>query len=95
MSFSTRPQAAPSRAVIEPYQITTIRAVEECSNIGEILMRMYTPAVTIVLECYRLDTGVGPAIAALYHTFSPIWADLAEAARIKLREISYTRSRFI
>lgn len=39
-----------------------------------------TPATTIVLECSRADTGVGPSMAAGSHGWRPNWADLPVAA---------------
>lgn len=41
-----------------------------------------TPAVTIVAECRRAETGVGPSIASGNHECNPICADLPTAARI-------------
>lgn len=40
------------------------------------------PATTIVLECNRADTGVGPSIADGSHGWRPNWADFPVAARI-------------
>lgn len=40
------------------------------------------PATTIVLECRRAETGVGPSIAAGSHGCSPNWADFPAAAKI-------------
>lgn len=38
------------------------------------------PATTIVLECSRAETGVGPSIAEGSHGCRPNWADLPVAA---------------
>lgn len=38
------------------------------------------PATTIVLECNRAETGVGPSIAEGNHGCSPNWADFPVAA---------------
>lgn len=38
------------------------------------------PATTIVLECSRAETGVGPSIAEGSHGCSPNWADFPVAA---------------
>lgn len=40
-----------------------VRAVWLFSSRGLIRMRRKMPATTIVLECKRADTGVGPSIA--------------------------------
>lgn len=40
------------------------------------------PATTMVLECSRADTGVGPSMADGSHGCSPNWADFPVAARI-------------
>lgn len=42
-----------------------------------------TPATTIVLECKREETGVGPSIAAGSHGWSPNCADFPAAAMIR------------
>ena len=62
---------------------------------GENLINKYTPAVTIVDECNRLDTGVGPAIAAANQVCKEICADLALAATIKVKDNNNTKSAFI
>ena len=41
------------------------------------------PATTMVLECSRADTGVGPSIAEGSQGCSPNWADLPVAAIIR------------
>ena len=40
------------------------------------------PATTMVLECRRAETGVGPSIAAGSQGWRPNWADLPVAARM-------------
>lgn len=40
------------------------------------------PATTIVLECSRAETGVGPSMADGSHGCRPNWADFPVAARI-------------
>ena len=49
----------------------------------------------MVEECKRLETGVGPAIAAANQVCKPIWADLALAAIIKPTAISNIKSGLI
>lgn len=41
------------------------------------------PATTIVLECRRAETGVGPSMAEGSQGWSPNWADFPVAARIR------------
>lgn len=41
------------------------------------------PATTMVLECSRADTGVGPSMAAGSQGCRPNWADLPAAARMR------------
>lgn len=41
------------------------------------------PATTIVLECSRAETGVGPSMAEGSQGWRPNWADLPVAARSK------------
>lgn len=43
------------------------------------------PATTIVLECSRADTGVGPSMAEGSHGWRPNWADFPVAARTRPR----------
>src|SRR5919106_6648158 len=50
----------PTIATAGPNQLTD-------SNDGASRTRMYAPAATIVAECSRADTGVGPAIAEKSH----------------------------
>lgn len=40
------------------------------------------PATTMVLECSRAETGVGPSMAAGSHGWRPNWADFPVAARM-------------
>jgi len=40
------------------------------------------PATTIVLECSKAETGVGPSMAAGSQGCRPNWADFPVAARI-------------
>ena len=50
---------------------------------GWVRINRKIPATTIVLECRRADTGVGPSIAAGSQGCRPNWADLPVAARIR------------
>lgn len=51
------------------------------------------PATTMVLECSRADTGVGPSIAEGSQGWSPNWADLPVAAMTRPRS-GNVRSKF-
>jgi len=46
-------------------------------------MRRKIQATTIVLECSRAETGVGPSMAAGSHGSRPNWADFPVAARMR------------
>lgn len=63
MSFWVRAQVAVNRVVIAPRQRQMVRTVWLFSSMGLIRMRRKIPATTIVLECSRAETGVGPSIA--------------------------------
>lgn len=52
---------------IAPRQRQIVKAVEFCEMRGCTRMRRKMPATTIVLECNRADTGVGPSIAEASH----------------------------
>ena len=58
---------AVNSVVKAPKQRHRVRAVWLCSNRGLIRTRRKIPATTIVLECSRAETGVGPSIAAGSH----------------------------
>lgn len=51
-------------------------SISGCSRISRKI-----PATTIVLECSRADTGVGPSIAEGNQGCRPNWADFPVAAR--------------
>lgn len=67
ISFCVRAQAAVKRVVSAPRQRQVVRAVWLFCIIGWRRIRRKIPATTIVLECNRADTGVGPSIAAGSH----------------------------
>ena len=50
-------------AVSPPIRATTFKLCGADSKTGYSLATIYTPAATIVEECKRADTGVGPAMA--------------------------------
>ena len=85
---------APSKAPKLPNQTIIIKELELNSKIGLILINKKTPAVTMVDECYKADTLVGPSIAFVYQVCSPIIADLAAAAPIKQIQKINNRSPF-
>ena len=63
ISFWVRAQVAVNRVVKEPKHKHSVRAVGLFSIKGLVRMRRKMPATTIVLECSRAETGVGPSIA--------------------------------
>jgi len=61
-------------------------------------MSKKTPATTIVLECNRAETGVGPSMAEGSHGCSPNWADFPVAASsspVSGRVVSFKLSKKI
>lgn len=80
MSFCVSAQVAVNRVVRAPrhrqmVRISWLFSIRGCSRISRKM-----PATTIVLECSRADTGVGPSIADGSHGCSPNWADFPVAA---------------
>ena len=63
MSFWVRAQVAVNKVVRAPRHRQVVRAVWLSSIKGLIRIRRKIPATTMVLECSRADTGVGPSIA--------------------------------
>ena len=63
ISFWVKAQVAVNKVVRAPRQRQVVRAVWLFSIKGLIRMRRKIPATTIVLECSRADTGVGPSMA--------------------------------
>lgn len=53
------------------------------------------PATTIVLECSRAETGVGPSMAEGSHGCNPNWADFPVAASSSPISGRVVLSRFI
>lgn len=75
--------AAVNRVVSAPRQRQVVRislllSMRGCSRISRKI-----PATTMVLECSRAETGVGPSIAAGSHGCNPNWADFPVAARVR------------
>lgn len=64
MSFCVRAQVAVNRVVRAPKHRQMVKAVELVSIRGLTRIRRKIPATTIVLECSRAETGVGPSMAA-------------------------------
>lgn len=85
MSFWVRAQVAVNSVVKAPRHRQIVKAVVLFSIRGLIRMRRKMPATTIVLECRRAETGVGPSIAEGSHGWSPNWADLPVAATMRPR----------
>jgi len=76
---------AVNRVVRAPRHRHVVRAVWLPSMRGLMRTKRKMPATTIVLECSRAETGVGPSIAEGSHGWSPNWADFPVAARISPR----------
>ena len=67
MSFCVRAQVAVKKVVSAPKQRQMVRAVWLFSMRGLMRTNRKIPATTIVLECKRAETGVGPSIAEGSH----------------------------
>lgn len=67
ISFCVRAQVAVNKVVRAPKQRQIVRAAGLFSIKGLIRTRRKMPATTIVLECSRAETGVGPSMAAGSH----------------------------
>lgn len=63
MSFWVKAQVAVKSVVRAPKHKQIVEAVWLVSSKGLIRTRRKIPATTIVLECSRAETGVGPSIA--------------------------------
>lgn len=83
MSFCVRAQRAVNSVVSAPRQRQIVKAVLLFCKIGCSRIRRKMPATTIVLECNRAETGVGPSMAAGSQGCSPNCADLPAEARIR------------
>lgn len=83
MSFWVRAQVAVNTVVKAPRHKQIVNARGFFSIKGLIRISKKIPATTIVLECSRAETGVGPSIAAGSQGCRPNWADLPVAAMIK------------
>lgn len=83
ISFWVRAQVAVNRAVRAPRHRHRVRAPWLFSIKGLIRTSKKMPATTMVLECSRAETGVGPSIAAGSQGWRPNWADLPVAARMR------------
>lgn len=67
ISFWVRAQVAVKRVVRAPKHKHNVRAVGDFSIRGLIRTSKKIPATTIVLECSRAETGVGPSMAEGSH----------------------------
>lgn len=81
ISFWVRAQVAVKRVVRAPRQRQVVRAIGFSAIKGLIRIKRRMPATTIVLECSRAETGVGPSMAEGSHGCRPNWADFPAAAR--------------
>lgn len=80
ISFWVRAQIAVNKVVSDPRHSIIVRINELFDVMGWNRTKRKMPATTIVLECSRADTGVGPSIAEGSHGCSPNWADFPVAA---------------
>lgn len=71
MSFWVRAHVAVNSVVRAPRHKQAVRAVWLFSRRGAIRTNRKIPATTIVLECSRAETGVGPSMAEGSHGWSP------------------------
>lgn len=80
MSFWVRAQIAVNKVVRAPRHSMAVRIVLlfEVRGWNRIIRKI--PATTMVLECNRAETGVGPSIADGSHGWRPNWADFPVAA---------------
>lgn len=83
ISFWVRAQVAVKRVVRAPKQRHMVKAVWLFSSMGLMRMRRKMPATTMVLECSRAETGVGPSMAEGSQGWRPNWADLPVAAMMR------------
>lgn len=73
---------AANRVDRAPKHRQVVRAVWFVASSGCMQMSRKIPAATVVLECNRTDTVVGPSIAAGSHGCRPNYTDFPAAARI-------------
>lgn len=83
MSFWVSAQVAVNRVVKAPKHKQVVKMNGLSVMRGFMRTSRKIPATTIVLECSRAETGVGPSIAEGSHGWSPNWADLPVAATIR------------
>lgn len=80
ISFWVRAHIAVKSVVMAPKHRVVVCITVLCSIKGWNRISRNTPATTMVLECSRADTGVGPSMAEGSHGCRPNWADLPVAA---------------
>src|ERR1700760_1641980 len=88
MSVCVVPIVAAKKQVQAPITVTTVIAVWLVTNIGERRQTMNTPAVTIVAEWMRAETGVGPSIASGGQGGRPSCADFPQAPMKRRMQMS-------
>lgn len=71
MSFCVKAHVAANSVDRAPKHRHRVRAVVLLVSMGWVRTSRKIPATTIVLECSRADTGVGPSMAAGSHGWSP------------------------
>lgn len=85
ISFWVRAHVAANSVDRAPRHRHRVKAVWLLVSSGWVRIRRKIPATTMVLECSRAETGVGPSIAAGSQGCRPNWADFPAAARIRPR----------
>ena len=95
MSICVKAIVAEKKAVKAPIKEIIFKNSGTNSNINDILIKRYTPAVTIVAAWIRADTGVGPSIASGNQVCNPIWADFDTTPINKNKQIKYKKFIFI
>lgn len=71
ISFWVRAQIAVNRVVRAPRHRQVVKAVLLFSSRGLRRISRKIPATTMVLECSRAETGVGPSMAEGSHGWRP------------------------
>ena len=77
-----------NRQVMAPIHITTVSAVSDSSNKGDMRATMKIPAVTMVAAWINADMGVGPSMESGSHTCSGNCADFPMAPMKRRMQMS-------
>src|SRR5215470_593400 len=96
MSLLTMPIRPVKNAVVAPITRTTLSAVSDSSNNGDMRATMKMPAVTMVAAWINAEMGVGPSIESGNHTCSGTCADLPMAPmnrQMQMKVIAFTGAK--